>query len=96
MDVESHQVRDRSKPRAVVLAVSALLGAIGAVDADTRSAAGSVRISAGRTRLLTLQRDAVNQLRQAARPGTPDDQVRRALVDASRSLDAIGRRAGSR
>ena len=43
-----------------------------------------------RTRLLELQRDAVTQLQQAARPGAPADQVRRALLDASRSLDALG------
>ena len=43
-----------------------------------------------RTRLLELQRDAVTQLQQAARPGAPADQVRRALLDASRSLEALG------
>ena len=89
MDVESHQVRDRSKPRAVVLAVSALLGAIGAV-APIPAAQQAGADQAERTRLLTLQRAAVNQLRQAARPGAPDDQVRRALVDAGRSLHQLG------
>ena len=89
VDVKSHGVRARSKPSAVVLAVSALLGAIGAF-APIPAAQQARADPAERTRLLTLQRDAVNQLRQAARPGTPDDQVRRALVDASRSLEALG------
>jgi enediyne biosynthesis protein E4 len=43
-----------------------------------------------RTRLLELQRNAVTRLQEAARPGAPADQVRRALRDASRSLDALG------
>jgi hypothetical protein len=43
-----------------------------------------------RGRLLDLQRTAVNQLQQAAREGAPPEQVRRALVDASRSLEALG------
>ena len=69
--------------------LSALLGAIGAFVPTT--AAQQARADAQeRTRLLTLQRDAVTQLQQAARPGVPDDQVRRALLDASRSLEALG------
>ena len=88
MDVK-RGVRARSKPRAVVLALSASLGAIGAFMPTT--AAQQARTEAQeRTRLLELQRDAVTQLQQAARPGAPDDQVRRALLDASRSLEALG------
>ena len=81
-------VRARSKPGAV-LALSASLGAIGAFMPTT--AAQQARTEAQeRTRLLQLQRDAVTQLQQAARPGAPADQVRRALLDASRSLEALG------
>src|SRR4029079_17693394 len=43
-----------------------------------------------RARLLELQRAEVGHLRQAAREGAPADEVRRALSDASRDLDALG------
>jgi hypothetical protein len=89
MAVKSSCVGARSKPRAVVLALSASLGAIGAFMPIT--AAQPARTEAQeRTRLLELQRDAVTRLQQAARPGAPADQVRRALRDASRSLEALG------
>ena len=88
MDVKSYWVRARSKPPAVVLALSASLGAIGAF-MPTPAAQQARTEAQDRTRLLELQRDAVTQLQQAARPGAPADQVRRALLDASRSLDAL-------
>ncbi|PYQ95126.1 MAG: hypothetical protein DMF97_17380, partial [Acidobacteria bacterium] len=92
MDVKSHGVRARATSRAVVLALSASLGAISALMPTT--AAQEARADAQeRTRLLKLQRDAITQLQQAARRGAPLDQVRRALLDASRSLEALG--AGS-
>ena len=72
----------------MVLALSASLGAIGAF--MPTAAAQQARTEAQeRTRLLELQRDAVTQLQQAARPGAPADQVRRALLEASRSLEAL-------
>ena len=83
-----------SKPRAVVLALSALLGAIGAF--MPASAAQQARTEAQeRTRLLELQRDAVTQLQQAARPEAPVDQVRRALARCQPQSRGIGRRTGS-
>ena len=89
MDVKSYWVRARSKPPAVVLALSASLGAIGAFMPTT--AAQQARTEAQeRTRLLELRRNAITQLQQAARPGAPADQIRRALLDASRSLEALG------
>ena len=88
MDVKSYWVRARSKPPAVVLALSASLGAIGAF-MPTPAAQQAAADAQERTRLLALQRDAVTQLQQAARAGAPADQVRRALLDASRSLDAL-------
>jgi hypothetical protein len=88
MDVKSYVVRARAAPRAVVLALSASLGAIGAFMPTT--AAEQARADAQeRTRLLELQRNAVTQLQQAARLGAPADQVRRALQNASRSLEAL-------
>jgi hypothetical protein len=42
-----------------------------------------------RTRLLAVQRDAVTWVQQAAQVGAPADQVRRALLNASRSLEAL-------
>jgi hypothetical protein len=88
MDLKSYWVRARSKPPAVVLVLSASLGAIGAF--MPTAAAQQARTEAqDRTRLLELQRHAVTQLQQAARPRAPADQVRRALLEASRSLDAL-------
>lgn len=43
-----------------------------------------------RTRLLELQRTAVGQLQQAVREGAAADEVRRALRDASHSLESLG------
>jgi hypothetical protein len=89
MDVKRYWARARSKPPAVLLVLSASLGAIAAF--IPTAAAQQARTEAqDRTRLLELQRQAVTQLQQAARPGAPADQVRRALLDASRSLDALG------
>src|SRR6267142_53029 len=80
--------------RAVVLALSAALGAVGVFtpihDATQQTAATAPADAQDRTRLLELQRAAVAQLQQARRDGAPADQVRRALVDASRSLEALG------
>jgi len=43
-----------------------------------------------RRRLLGLHHNAVDQLQQAARAGAPAGDVRRALLDASRNLAALG------
>jgi hypothetical protein len=66
-------------PRPVVLAVFAMLGVLAATPAAQE-----------RARLLEQQRAAVSQLRQAARTGAPVDEVRRALSEAGRTLDALG------
>src|SRR3954464_4440906 len=79
--------------RSVVLAAFAMLGilAIFAPGASTRQTAPSAPSAAQeRARLLELQRAAVDHLRQAARSGAADDEIRRALRDASRGLDALG------
>lgn len=89
MNVKSYWGRVRSKPPAVVLAVSATLGAIGAFIPIT-AAQPAPPEAQERTRLRQLQRDAVVQLQQAALPGAPADQVRRALLEASRKLEALG------
>ena len=88
MDVKSGWVRARSKPPAVVLVVSASLAAIGAFfpSAAAQQAGADAQ---ERTRLLQLQRDAVTQLQQAARPDVPADQVRRAVLTARRSLEGL-------
>ena len=81
--------RDWIRARAVVFAVSASLGAIGAFMPTT--AAQQTRVDAQeRTRLLQVQRDARSQLQQAARADATADQVRRALQAASRSLETLG------
>jgi hypothetical protein len=80
--------------RAVVLAMSAALGAIGVLVSAQGSIQQTPVISKAaaqeRSRLLELQRAAVAHVQQARRDGAPVDQVRRALVDASRSLEALG------
>src|SRR6266540_3380504 len=66
MDVKSYWIRARSTPPAVVLVVSASLGAIGAF--LPAAAAQQARTEAqDHIRLLELQRQAVTQLQQAAR-----------------------------
>ena len=66
--------------RPLVVAVFAMLGVLGAATPAAQE----------RARLLELQRTAVDHLRQAARTGAPVDEIRRALSEASRSLDALG------
>src|SRR5678815_721038 len=84
MDVKSRWMR----ARAIVCALSASLGVIGALMPTT--AAQPARDAPERTRLLQAQRDAVSQLQQAARPDASADQVQRALQAASRSLNTLG------
>jgi hypothetical protein len=43
-----------------------------------------------RTRLLALQGEAASLLKRAAQPDAPIDEVRRALLDAGRRLEALG------
>ena len=75
------------RARAIVFALSASLGVIGALMPAT---AQSARDAQERTRLLQVQRDAVSQLQQAARPGASADLIQRALQAASRSLNTLG------
>jgi hypothetical protein len=88
VDVKSPGIRVRSTPRAVVLGLCACLGAIGASIPPTHAQQAPAEVQE-RTRLLERRRDAVTRLQEAARPGAPADQVRRALLDASRNLDAL-------
>jgi len=76
------------KPRAVVMALCASLGAI-AASIPAPAAQQAPAEAQERTRLLERRRDAVTRLQEAARPGAPADQVRGALLDASRNLDAL-------
>jgi len=75
--------------RAIILALVASLGAIGALIMPTTAAQQAGAEVQERARLLQLQRVAVTQLQQASRADVPADQVRRALLDASRSLEAL-------
>ena len=78
--------------RAMVLALSASLGAIGAFIMPTTAAQQAAAEAQERTRLLQLQRDAVTQLQQAARADVPADQVRRALLKPRAAVSTgIGR-----
>src|SRR6476660_3769102 len=75
--------------RAIVLALVASLGAIGALIMPTTAAQQAGAEVQERARLLQLQRVAVTQLQQASRADVPADQVRRAVLDASRSLEGL-------
>ena len=92
--VDRHGDRALSGTRAVALAVSATLGALGFFiptnAAPRQQPAASGADAHEQTRLLDLQRAALGQLREAAREGAPAEQVQRALLSASRSLDALG------
>jgi enediyne biosynthesis protein E4 len=90
---DPYRVRARSRSRAVVLALSVALGAlcvfVPSTGATQEKPAAAPAKAQERTRFLELQRAAVAQLQQARRDGAPSDQVRRALLDASRSLEAL-------
>jgi enediyne biosynthesis protein E4 len=94
LSADHYPGRVLSKSRAVVLALSAALGALAAVmptNGAPQEKAVTARAEAQEpTRLLELQRAAAAQLQQALRDGAPTDEVRRALLDASRSLEALG------
>jgi hypothetical protein len=94
LSADHYPGRVLSKSRAVVLALSAALGALAAVmptSGAPQEKAVTARAEAQEpTRLLELQRAAAAQLQQALRDGAPTDEVRRALLDASRSLEALG------
>jgi enediyne biosynthesis protein E4 len=85
-------VRARNTSRAFVLAMLGALVALAPLApeyAATHQPAAPQSDAPERARLLELHRAAVSQLQQAMRDGTPADHVRRALLDASRSLDAL-------
>jgi enediyne biosynthesis protein E4 len=89
MDLMSRWVR----ACAIVLGVSASLGAIDALMSATAAQQATAQQTPvntqERTRFLQAQRDAVGQLQQAVRPDATADQVRRALQSATRSLDTL-------
>jgi len=86
-------VRDTVRARLIVVALS-VLGAIGAV-VQTPAAQQARAEAQERARLLQIQRDAAAQLQQASRPGATEDQVRRALADASRTIETLRGSAGT-
>src|SRR4051812_9629360 len=93
MILKSYWIRARAPSRAVVLALSASVGAA-SVLTPTTAAHQAQTDAQERTRLLKLQRDAVTELQQAARPDAPADQVRRALLDASRTIERLSAGTG--
>src|SRR4051794_17018141 len=75
--------------RPLVLAVFTMLGALAVLAPGRASTEQQAPQSPERAKLLELQRDAVGHLRQAAREGAPIEEVRRALADARRDLEAL-------
>jgi len=71
--------------RAAVLVLFASLGTFGAWLPRQQTADAQER-----GRLLDLQRAAVSQLQQARREGAAADQIKKALLDGSRSVAALG------
>src|SRR6185503_14249825 len=91
---DCHSVRARPAPRVLVVVflvavggAAALVPALGAAQQKPLVQQADVK---ERTRLLELQRAAVGQLQQAVREGAAADQVRRALLEASHSLESLG------
>src|SRR5436190_2125327 len=76
------------RPRVVVLALTAALGAVAAMMPTTAAQPGRADAQE-RRRLLEIQREAVSQVQQAARAGASTDEVRRALLEAGRTLEAL-------
>jgi enediyne biosynthesis protein E4 len=93
-NTDRYRVCALSGPRAIALASTAVLGALGAfmqITGATSQAPAAAQVDTQeRTQLLELQRAALNRLQQAERDAAPADQVRRALLDASQSLQALG------
>src|SRR4051794_4780168 len=83
---------DAGRARVVAIALTASLGAL-AVLVQTPAAQQARTDAQERARLLQLQRDAVAQAQQAARPGAAEDQVRGALLNASRTVQQLGQSA---
>ena len=81
-------------PRAVVLVLFASLGALGAWPpahgAAQQKPAAAPADAQERDRLLDRQRAAGTQLQQARREGATADEIKKALLDASRSVEALG------
>src|SRR5580765_1768637 len=88
MDVKTWRARAVDR-RAMVLALTASLSAIGAFIIPTTAAQQAGADAQERARLLQLQRDAVTQLQQASRADVPVDQARRAVLNASRKLEEL-------
>jgi hypothetical protein len=76
----------------VAIALTALLGVAGAL-VPVPAAQQAQADAQERARLLQLQRDAVEQVQQAARPGVSEDQARRARLDASRKIQQLAQSA---
>ena len=78
--------------RAVVLAVSTVLGTVGAwstVPAAMHQAPVAEQGAKARQQVLEVHRTTVVSLRDAAGEAAPADQVRRALADARKGLEAL-------
>jgi enediyne biosynthesis protein E4 len=91
--VDRHGDRALSGTRAVALVLSATLGALGSfipTNAAPRQQPAATAQVDEKTRHLDLQRAAVSQLQEAIREGAPPEQIERALLSASRNLDALG------
>src|SRR5688572_6064080 len=58
--------------------------------ASTQQPTATPQESGTRTRLLALQREAVGLLKRAAQADAPSEEIRRALLDASQRLQALG------
>jgi enediyne biosynthesis protein E4 len=79
---------DRS--RSYVVALIASVGLCAGGTAMTQAPIVRPMETSQRSRLLTLQREAVLLLKQAARAGVPSAEVRAALLDALQRVEALG------
>jgi len=84
--------------RAVVLAVCTIIAAAVALSAGPaamRQTPATAQDAQERQRLLELHRTTVARLREATREGASGEQVRRALADARRGLEALADARGA-
>jgi hypothetical protein len=76
--------------RSCLIPFAAILALVSVGLARSQQPAATPADIADRTRLLELHREAVSLLTRAARTDAPGDGVRRALLDASLRLEALG------
>jgi enediyne biosynthesis protein E4 len=88
--LQGRLARALTRSRVLLVALPPVLLCLCAGRAATRETQGAAGTTGGSARLLELQREAVDLLKQAGRDGVPREEVLQALRDAGRRLEALG------